>query len=75
MSTEALFAERPPSWIELESVKRMAVASQMTSLSGDALRRNYPDLIVKLSPKRDGMKLKDILAIANGTARRADKPE
>jgi hypothetical protein len=42
----------------------------MTSLSGDALRRNYPELIVKLSPKRDGMKLKDILAVANGTARR-----
>src|SRR5215831_3736575 len=64
------FGERPPSWIELESVKKMSVVEEITSLSGDNLRRNYPDLIVKLSPRRDGMKLKHALAIANGTARR-----
>ena len=65
------FGERPPSWIELESVKKMPVVEKITSLSGDNLRRNYPDFIVKLSPRRDGMKLKHALAIANGTARRA----
>jgi hypothetical protein len=65
------FGERPPSWIELESVKRMSVVEEITSLSGDNIRRNYPEYVVKLSPRRDGMKLKHALAIANGTARRS----
>jgi len=64
------FGERPPSWLELESVKKMPVVEEITSLSADNLRRNYPDYVVKLSPKRDGMKLKRALAIANGTAKR-----
>jgi hypothetical protein len=34
------FGERPPSWIELESVKKMQVVEKITSLSGDNLRRN-----------------------------------
>jgi hypothetical protein len=71
MSDERSFAGRSPSWVELESVKPMSVASEMTSLSPDAIRRNYWDLVVKLSPKRDGMKVKNILAIANGTAPRS----
>jgi hypothetical protein len=71
MSDERSFAGRSRSWVELESVKPMSVASEMTSLSPDAIRRNYWDLVVKLSPKRDGMKVKNILAIANGTAPRS----
>ena len=63
--------ETPPSWLELESVKKMSAVEEITSLSSDNLRRNYPDLIVKLSARRDGMKLKHALAIANGTAHRA----
>ena len=70
MSIDQTFDERAPSWIELESVLRMTMAERVTSLSADNLRRNYPHLIVKLSPRRDGIKLRDALAIANGTARR-----
>jgi len=51
-------------------VKRMPVVEKITSLSGDNIRRNYPHLVVKLSPRRDGMKLKNALAIADGTAKR-----
>ena len=65
------FGERPPSWIELESVQRMSVVEKITSLSGDNIRRNYSHLVVKLSPRRDGMKLRHVLAIVNGTARRS----
>ena len=65
------FGERPPSWIELESIKPMPVAAKITSLSPDTIRRKYPELVVKLSPRRDGIKLRDVLAIASGTARRA----
>ena len=64
------FGEGPPSWIELESEKKMSVVEEITSLSGDNLRRNYSEYVVKLSPRRDGMQLKHALAIANGTARR-----
>jgi hypothetical protein len=63
--------ETPPSWLELESVKKMPVAVEITSLSADSIRRTYPEYVVKLSKRRDGLKLKHILAIANGTARRA----
>jgi hypothetical protein len=64
------FGERPPSWLELESVQRMPVVEKITSLSGDNIRRNFPHLVVKLSARRDGMKLKNALAIADGTAKR-----
>jgi len=63
-------AERPPTWLEMESVKPPAVASEITSLGSDALRRNYSDMVIKLSPNRDGMRLRDILAIASGAAHR-----
>ena len=65
------FGERPPSWIELESVQKMKVVEKITSLSGDNIRRNYPHLVVRLSPRRDGLRLRDALAIANGTARKS----
>jgi hypothetical protein len=71
VSTED-FGERPPSWLELESVKKMPVVEEITSLSADNLRRTYADYIVKLSARRDGMKLKHALAIAAGTAKRRD---
>jgi hypothetical protein len=67
---DEMFSERTPTWIELESVLRLAVVAKITSLSEDNIRRNYSDFVVKLSPRRDGMKLRDALAIANGTARR-----
>jgi len=70
MSNEGSFAGRSPSWVELKSIKRMKTASEMTSLSPDAIRSNYPDLVVKLSPKRDGMSMENILSIMNGTAKR-----
>ena len=65
------FGERPPSWLELESVKQMSVAEKITSLSADTIRRPYPHYVVKLSDRRGGIQLKHILAIARGTARRA----
>jgi hypothetical protein len=65
------FGERPPSWLELESVKTMETAEAITSLSADTIRRIYPHYVVQLSDRRGGMQLKNILAIARGTARRA----
>jgi hypothetical protein len=52
----------------------MVVVERITSLSSDTLKRHFPELIVKLSPGRDGMKLRDAIAIANGAVERKTKP-
>jgi hypothetical protein len=62
--------DRAPSWLDLESIQKMPVASKITSLSPDTIRREYPHLVVQLSPRRDGMRLRDALAIAAGKANR-----
>lgn len=59
-------ADRPPTWLELESVKLMAEAEQITTLSADTIKRRYPDWVVRLSPRREGIKLRHILQIAGG---------
>jgi hypothetical protein len=58
--------DRPPDWVQMESVKSIPVAAEMTTLSADTLKREYSEWIVQLSPRRRGMKLKHILQIANG---------
>ena len=42
----------------------------LTSLSPDTIKRRYPEYVVKLSPRREGMKTKHALAISNGTLKR-----
>jgi hypothetical protein len=59
-------ANRAPTWLELESVKSLGVAEKVTDLSRDTIKRRYPKYIVRTSPRREGMKLKHILAIASG---------
>jgi len=64
---------RPPSWLELESVLPLEAdpgvtsVETVTTLSAETQRRKYPELIIQLSPRRQGMKLKHALRIA-GTA-------
>jgi hypothetical protein len=55
-----------PSWLELESVKPLPKIEEITSLSVDTIEREYPQYVVKLSPRRKGMKLKHALEIARG---------
>jgi hypothetical protein len=56
--------DRAPSYLELESVQPMPVVTKITTLSADTIRRRYPELIVHLSERRVGMKLRNALAIA-----------
>ena len=64
---------RPPSWLELESVLPLEAESGVTSverittLSAETQRREYPEYIVQLSRRRQGMKLKHALRIAGTT--------
>jgi hypothetical protein len=65
MSTEKS-PDRPPTWIELESIIPPEKVRKITSLSDEALDRNHGHRWRKLSERRKGMKLRDALAIANG---------
>jgi hypothetical protein len=63
-------SDRPPSWskLELEAIKPLRTVEELTSLDRDTLTRVYREFIVKLSPKRYGMKFKNVLKIMNGDA-------
>jgi hypothetical protein len=64
----AQLSEQPsrPTWIELESAIPPDRVEKITGLSWDSIKRHYRDKIVKLSPKRRGMKLRNALIIAAG---------
>jgi hypothetical protein len=53
---------------ELESVKSLRQVEELTSLHRDTLVRVYPQYLVKLSPRRLGMKFRNVLKIINGEA-------
>jgi hypothetical protein len=70
--------DREPTWIERESIIPLRTTKDgapsvesVTNLSADTVERRYPELIVWLSERRRGMKLKNVLAIADGTYQRA----
>jgi hypothetical protein len=73
--TEPAKAEPPPlsylegeSLIPLEAPEGKLSGRSITSLSGDAIRDHYGHLVVQLTTKRQGLKVKHALAIADGTA-------
>jgi hypothetical protein len=63
-------SDRPPSWnkYELEAIKSLRQVEELTSLDRDTLTRVYPGYLIKLSPKRYGMKFRNVLKIMNGDA-------
>lgn len=60
-----------PESLQLRQIVTLALAEEITSLSGDSLKRNHPDKIRRLGPRRLGMQLADALAIADGTKKSA----
>jgi hypothetical protein len=63
-----MYAKEPeqPSWLELERVIPLVEVEDITNLSRDSLDRHHRDKYVRLSPRRIGMKMRNVLAIANG---------
>jgi hypothetical protein len=53
-----------PPELERERVLLMPEIERITSLSHDTITKYYADKLVRVSPRRIGMKLKDVLAIA-----------
>jgi hypothetical protein len=53
---------------ELERILGLDEAAVLTGLSQDSLRRHYRHLILHLSPRRVGIRLRDALSIGAGNA-------
>ena len=49
--------------LELERIVSLQEARDLSGLSIDTWRRNYRHLIIQLSPRRQGVKLRDVFAI------------
>jgi hypothetical protein len=49
--------------LELERVAPMPEASHLSGLSEDSLRRYYASKIIDLSPRRQGMRVRDALML------------
>jgi hypothetical protein len=67
MSTEtdrplALSLER-----ELDRIVSLDQAAGLCSLSADTIKRRWPNKLVKLSPRRVGIRLRDALMLADTT--------
>jgi hypothetical protein len=60
------YGDRPPTWLELESIEPMRKVEEITNLDRDTIKRRYSDRVVQLSDRRQGMKLKHALAITEG---------
>jgi hypothetical protein len=52
-----------PLELELERIVTLREAHEISGLSPDAWRDNYPELIIQLSPRRQGVKLKHVLNV------------
>jgi hypothetical protein len=50
--------------LELMRVAGMAEIERLTGLSHDVITKHYADKLVRVSPRRIGMRIKDVLAIA-----------
>jgi hypothetical protein len=57
-----------PTAVELNRIVSLAEASRLSSLSVDTLRDQFPEKIVRLSPKRAGMRVYDALFLRQSTS-------
>jgi hypothetical protein len=54
--------------LELEKICSLREAYEISGLSPDAWRANYPHLIRRLSPRRLGIRLRDVLSVGGKPA-------
>ena len=52
--------------IELERIVPLDEAAQLSSVTEDTLKRNHRDKLVRLSPRRLGMRVRDALMLSEG---------
>jgi hypothetical protein len=61
-------------FLRLKRIASLAEVAQLTGLSVDTLKRNYRDRIIRLSPRRVGMRIEDALQLAPSPNPKARKP-
>jgi hypothetical protein len=49
---------------ELDRIISLSKAVEVSSLSHDGWKRHYPDKLIRLSPRRIGVRLRDALMLA-----------
>ena len=54
--------------LELNRIVTLDEAARVSSLSKDAIKENYADKIIRLSPKRSGMRLGHALMLGKKSA-------
>jgi hypothetical protein len=52
-----------PGWVELQRIVSMEEAARLSGMSIDTLKRRHAEQIIKLSPRRLGMRLRDALRL------------
>ena len=52
---------------ELDRILPLGQAAEISSLSADTLKRRHPDKLIRLSPRRLGMRLRDALMFTETT--------
>ena len=49
--------------LKLQQIVSLQAAKKLSSLSPDSWKRNHPDKVVELSPRRYGIRLRDALML------------
>jgi hypothetical protein len=57
-----------PTWLDLERILPMKEASKVSGLSQDSLKRHHADKIIRLGPRRLGMRARHALMLGEGNA-------
>jgi hypothetical protein len=52
---------------ELDRIVSLEQAARLCSLSADTIKRRWPNKLVKLSPRRVGIRLRDALMLVDAT--------
>jgi hypothetical protein len=55
-------SDKSPSWLELERRIPVSEAAHMKGISEDTFRRRYGHLIEQVSPRRQAVKIKNVIA-------------
>jgi hypothetical protein len=55
-----------PTWLDLERILPMKEASKVSGLSQDSLKRHHADKIIRLGPRRLGMRARHALMLGEG---------
>jgi hypothetical protein len=57
-----------PTELQGEQIVSLQAAAEISGLSVDAWKDNYPELIIRLSPRRLGIKLRHVLNVGEPAA-------